>query len=102
MSLNFLMKKNFWMILWFLECLIFKTTNPHERIRAAAGVFVLRYTGKSLTFKEIAAIQKEIATILRPKNIPIDFNSLDVADLWIKKLLEHFPDRIEYIHYKKI
>ncbi len=77
-----------------------------QEIRAIAktdkSVFVLRYTGKSLTFKEIAAIQKEIAIILRPKNIPIDFNSLDVADLWIKKLLEHFPDRIEYIHYKKI
>lgn len=44
----------------------------------------------------------EFVNNLSPKGIPVDYNSLDVADLWIEKLLENFGDRVEYIHYKKL
>ncbi|WP_100076312.1 hypothetical protein [Chryseobacterium camelliae] len=80
--------------------------NSMQELRAVAStdrsVFVLRYTGEKLTFREISVIQKEIAKILLPKGIPVDYNSLDVADLWIEKLLEHYGNRVEYIHYKKL
>jgi len=80
--------------------------NGMQELRAIAStdksVFVLRHTGERLTLKEVGSIQKELAKILSPKGIPVDYNSLDVADLWIEKLLDHFGDRVEYIHYKTL
>jgi len=77
-----------------------------KELRAIAktdeSVFVLRNLGEKLKISEIGEIQKAVVKALKGKNIPIDHNSLEVADLYIKEIMKQLDGRVEYIHYKKL